>query len=53
MIIATNDYVRPVNPNPDKKFSAMNAGEKLVFFAKLIIMFITFGFVFGNLLADD
>jgi hypothetical protein len=33
-----------------KTFAQMNGGEKLVFLAKLVVFFVTFGFVFGTLL---
>jgi hypothetical protein len=34
----------------DKKWAEMNAGQKIVFVLKVIIMVCTGGFVFGNVL---
>ena len=41
---------KPVGP--EKKFSAMRIGEKLVFFVKLSLFLVSFGFAFPTLLTD-
>ncbi len=50
---AEEKIITAANPTANKKSSAMSVGEKLVFFGKFVIFLVTFGFAFGNLLADD
>jgi len=38
--------------HPEKKFNAMGIGERFVFFAKLSLFLISFGFAFPTLLSD-
>jgi len=40
------------NDVPSKAFLDMNAGEKLVFLAKLLVFFLTFGFAFPKILSQ-
>lgn len=37
---------------PVKKFSAMGAGEKLVFIGKVCVFLLTFGFAFPTVLSN-
>ncbi|MDH5534039.1 MAG: hypothetical protein OEZ08_00505 [Betaproteobacteria bacterium] len=38
---------------PELKFSQMNAAQKGVFVLKVIVMLVTFGFAFPNVLSND
>lgn len=38
--------------NPSTKFRDMVIGEKLVFFVKLCVFFVTFGFAFPRIMSD-
>lgn len=38
---------------PELKFGQMNASQKSVFVLKVIVMLVTFGFAFPNVLSDD
>lgn len=39
--------------NTDSKWPDMTASQKAAFVGKLVIMLVTFGFVFPNLLSED
>jgi hypothetical protein len=38
--------------NPSTKFKDMRIGEKLVFFVKLCVFCVTFGFAFPRIMSD-